>query len=71
MLLGVSVLASIVTLWGKISFFKREKVSMGTSGPFGIMYPLGTNIFWWCGYFFLELVLLVPAIKISTQVIAC
>ena len=69
MLLGVSIFASLVTLWAKVSFFMREAVSMGTSGPFGIMYSLGANIFWWCGYFFLELVLLVPAIKICIQAI--
>ncbi|WP_189429019.1 hypothetical protein [Halomonas urumqiensis] len=69
-LLGGSVLASCVYSWvAKKPFFKREEVDLGVGGTTGIMHSLATNIFWWCGYHFMELVFLVPAIKICFQAI--
>ncbi|CAN0180568.1 unnamed protein product [Ectocarpus sp. 12 AP-2014] len=69
MLLGLSILCSWMLLGAKRMFFKRKEVEMGMWGNNGVMHSLGANIFWWCGYHFMELVLLVPAIKICVQTI--
>lgn len=68
-LLGGSVFSSWGNYWAKKPFFKREEVGLGVGGTTGIMHPLATNIFWWCGYYFFDLVFLVPAIKICVQAI--
>lgn len=70
MLLGGSVFTSCAYYWvAKKPLFKREEVDLGVGGTTGVMYSLATNIFWWCGYHFMELVFLVPAIKICIQAI--
>ena len=67
--LAGSIIWSLMLLNSKKNLFKRGEVKMGTLGDSGIMHSLGANIFWWCGYHFMELVLLVPAIKICVQTI--
>lgn len=54
-LLGVSVLGSLVHLGSKNSFFNREEVCSGVYGTTGVMHSLGTNIYYWSFYFFFEL----------------
>jgi hypothetical protein len=66
-MLGGSVLTSLAHLGSKKSFFNREEADFGIYGKTGVMHPLGTNIFWWCFYHFMELVLLLPALKICVQ----
>jgi hypothetical protein len=61
-LLGVSVFSSWGNYWAKKSFFKREEVGLGVGGTTGIMYSLGTNVFWWCGYLFFEMFFVLCAI---------
>ncbi|GHE21161.1 hypothetical protein [Halomonas urumqiensis] len=67
MLLGLSILCSWMLLGAKRTLFNRKEVEMGMWGNNGVMYSLGTNMFWWFCYHFMELVLLVPAIKICVQ----
>jgi hypothetical protein len=55
MLLGLSILASLMLLSSKKTLFKRDEVKMGVWGNTGIMHPLHINVLFWACYFFFEL----------------
>lgn len=70
MMLGGSVLASCHYYWiAKKPFFKREEVALGVGGTTGIMHPLGSNILWWSGYIFFELLFVLRAIWLYTSTV--